>query len=134
MPIRSLSRRRRTQPTNAELEILRVLWQRGSCTVREVHQLLDRSTPVGYTTVLKLLQIMTEKGLVTRDASTRSHRYAAATAQDAAQRRMIVDLAERAFGGSTVLLVLYALSTTPATTQGLANVRQLLDRIVGGTQ
>ena len=133
MPIRSVSRRSRTQPTNAELEILRVLWQRGSSTVREVHQSLERATPVTYTTVLKLLQIMTEKGLVTRDASTRSHRYAAATAQDAAQRRMILDLAERAFGGSTLLLVLYALSTTPATAQGLDNVRRLLDKIVGGT-
>ena len=133
MPIRSVSRRSRTQPTNAELEILRVLWQRGSSTVREVHQSLERATPVAYTTVLKLLQIMTEKGLVTRDASTRSHRYAAATAQDAAQRRMILDLAERAFGGSTLLLVLYALSTTPATAQGLDNVRRLLDKIVGGT-
>ena len=133
MPIRSVSRRSRTQPTKAELEILRVLWQRGSSTVREVHQSLERATPVAYTTVLKLLQIMTEKGLVTRDASTRSHRYAAATAQDAAQRRMIRDLAERAFGGSTLLLVLYALSTTPATAQGLDNVRRLLDKIVGGT-
>jgi len=133
MPIRYVSRRSRTQPTNAELEILRVLWQRGSSTVREVHQSLERATPVAYTTVLKLLQIMTEKGLVTRDASTPSHRYAAATAQDAAQRRMILDLAERAFGGSTLLLVLYALSTTPATAQGLDNVRRLLDKIVGGT-
>jgi predicted transcriptional regulator len=133
MPIRSVSRRSRTQPTNAELEILRVLWHRGSSTVREVHQSLERATPVAYTTVLKLLQIMTEKGLVTRDASTRSHRYAAVTAQDAAQRRMILDLAERAFGGSTLLLVLYALSTTPATAQGLDNVRRLLDKIVGGT-
>ena len=133
MPIRSVSRRSRTQPTNAELEILRVLWQRGSSTVREVHQSLERATPVAYTTVLKLLQIMTEKGLVTRDASTRSHRYAAATAQDAAQRRMILELAERAFGGSTLLLELYALSTTPATAQGLDNVRRLLDKIVGGT-
>jgi len=120
-------------PTNAELEILRVLWQRGPCTVRDVHESLEHARPVGYTTVLKLLQIMTEKGLVTRDASTRSHRYAAATAQDAAQRRMILDLAERAFGGSTLLLVLYALSTTPATAQGLDNVRRLLDKIVGGT-
>src|SRR2546430_14695943 len=131
MPIRSVSRR--MEPTNGELEMLRVLWQRGSSTVREVHQSLERATPVAYTTVLKLLQIMTEKGLVTRDASTRSHRYAAATAQDAAQRRMILDLAERAFGGSTLLLVLYALSTTPATAQGLDNVRRLLDKIVGGT-
>src|SRR2546423_10831880 len=90
----------RRAPTNAELEILRVLWQRGPSTVRDVHESLDHTKAVGYTTVLKLLQIMVEKGLVRRDASARSHVYAAAASQDATQRRMVADLVGRVFGGS----------------------------------
>src|SRR5206468_6638814 len=95
MPIRSVSRRSRTQPTNAELEILRVLWQRGPSTVRHVHESVDHGKPVGYTTVLKLLQIMVEKGLVRRDASARSHVYAAVASQGATQRRLVRDLVRR---------------------------------------
>src|SRR5256885_15526882 len=86
-------------PTNAELDILRVLWQRGPSTVRDVHESLDHAKPVGYTTVLKLLQIMAEKGLARRDASARSHVYAAAASQDATQRRMVADLVRRAYRG-----------------------------------
>ncbi len=113
-------------PTNAELDILRVLWQRGPSTVRLVHESLDHAKPVGYTTVLKLLQIMTEKNLVTRDESTRSHIYAAAASQAATQRRMVADLVKRVFGGSTLGLVLHALSATPATTRELKQIRKLL--------
>src|SRR5947208_12119686 len=102
-------------PTNAELEILRVLWQRGPSTVRDVHESLDHARPVGYTTVLKLLQIMVEKGLVRRDASTRSHVYAAVASQGATQRRLVADLVRRVFGGSRLGLVLHALASTPAT-------------------
>src|SRR5947208_1790239 len=98
-------------PTNAELEILRVLWQHGPSTVRDVHESLDHARPVGYTTVLKLLQIMVEKGLVRRDASARSHVYAAVASQDATQRRMVADLVRRVFGGSTLGLVLHALES-----------------------
>jgi BlaI family penicillinase repressor len=119
-------------PTNAELEILRVLWQRGPSTVRTVHESLDHPKPVGYTTVLKLLQIMTDKNLVTRDASTRSHVYAAASSQAATQRRMVADLVKRAFGGSTLGLVLHALSATPATAPELDQIRRLLDEKNGG--
>lgn len=115
------------RPTTAELAILRALWQRGPSTVRGVHESLDRAEPVGYTTVLKLLQIMTEKGLVTRDVSARSHVYTAAASKTITQRRMVSDLAERAFGGSTLGLVLHALSTTPATARELDQVRKLLD-------
>src|SRR2546430_6908969 len=89
-------------PTNAELEILRVLWQRGPSTVRHVHESVDHVKPVGYTTVLKLLQIMVEKGLVRRDASARSHVYAAVASQGATQRRLVRDLVRRVFGGSTL--------------------------------
>jgi len=119
-------------PTNAELEILRVLWQRGPSTVRDVHESLDHARPVGYTTVLKLLQIMVEKGLVRRDASARSHVYAAVASQDATQRRMVADLVRRVFGGSTLGLVLHALESTRATAPELDLIRRLLDEKKGG--
>ena len=120
------------QPTPAELELLRVLWTNGSMTVRDVHASLDRG--VGYTTVLKLLQIMTDKGLVTRDASTRSHVYAAAVSEDVTKRRLLTDLLDRAFGGSRLDLVLQALSTTPATADELRQIRALLDTLPGETR
>lgn len=115
------------RPTNAEHAILRVLWQRGPSTVRDVHDSLNHAKPVGYTTVLKLLQIMTEKGLVTRDESARSHVYAATASEDTTRRRMVLDLAKRAFGGSTLRLVLHALTATPATAPELDEIRKLLD-------
>ena len=115
------------RPTNAELQILHVLWQRGPSTVRAVHGSLGHAKAVGYTTVLKMLQIMTDKGLVTRDASARPHVYRAAGSQAATLRRLVSDLVERAFGGSTVGLWLHALSGTPATSQELDQIRKLLD-------
>jgi len=119
-------------PTNAELEILRVLWQRGASTVRDVHESLDHARPVGYTTVLKLLQIMVEKGLVRRDASARSHVYTAVASQGATQRRLVADLVQRVFGGSTLGLVLHALESTPATGPQREQIRRLLDEKKGG--
>ena len=119
-------------PTNGELEVLRVLWQRGASTVRDVHESLDHARPVGYTTVLKLLQIMVEKRLVRRNASARSHVYAAVASRGATQRRMVADLVRRVFGGSTLGLVLHALSATPATTRELEQIRRLLDEKNGG--
>jgi predicted transcriptional regulator len=116
------------RPTTAELEILRVLWQRGPRTVREVHESLRRRDRIGYTTVLKLLQIMTEKGLVTRDVSARTHVYAAAASQSTTQRRLVADLTERVFGGSTLGLVLHALSTSAASPEELDQIRKLLDQ------
>ena len=119
-------------PTNAELEILRVLWQRGPSTVRHVHESLDHARSVGYTTVLKLLQIMVEKGLVRLDASARSHVYTAVASQGATQRRLVRDLVRRVFGGSTLGLVLHALESTPATGPELEQIRRLLDEKNGG--
>ena len=87
-------------PTEAELTLLQVLWKRGPSTVREVHQGLARSNEVGYTTVLKLLQIMTEKRLVTRDTSQRAHVYEAVVGEESVQRHMVHDLLDQAFGGS----------------------------------
>ena len=119
-------------PTNAELEILRVLWQRGASTVRDVHDSLDHARPVGYTTVLKLLQIMVEKGLVRRDASARSHVYTAVASQEATRRRLVADLVRRVFGGSTLGLVLHALQSAAATAPELDQIRRLLDEKKGG--
>ena len=89
-----MAKREFPRPTDAELAILRVLWQEGPATVREVRDILERSQPTGYTTVLKLLQIMTEKGLVLRDLSERSHRYRASRSQDKTQRQLVGDLLE----------------------------------------
>jgi predicted transcriptional regulator len=124
------------RPTNAELAILRVLWQHGPSTVRAVHTALREggAEPVGYTTVLKLLQIMTEKGLVTRDVSARTHVYAAAASEATTRGRLVSDLIDRAFGGSSLALVLQALSTTPASPAELAQIRQLLDELKGDTR
>jgi len=127
-----MAKREPPRPTNAELEILRVLWQRGRSTVREIHESLRRAEPVGYTTILKLLQIMPENRLVTRDASARGRVYAAATSQATMLRRMISDLARRAFGGYTVSLVLHALATSPAPSRELDRIRSLLDEKKGG--
>ena len=120
------------RPTDAELAILRVLWQRGPSTVREVHQALSASQASGYTTVLKLLQIMTEKGLVVRDESERAHVYAAALSERRTQRQLLGDLVDRAFGGSSAKLVLHALSERAASTQELRDIRALLDQLEKG--
>lgn len=119
------------RPTDAELAILRVLWERGSSTVREVHDALSRSQDTGYTTVLKLLQIMTEKGLVVRDESQRAHVYSSRLGEQRTQRQLIGDLMDRAFGGSPTKLVLQALSTTKASAEELRAIRRMLDELEG---
>ena len=120
----------RRKPTDAELGILRVLWERGPSTVRQVAEFLGREA--GYTTVLKLLQIMTEKKLVVRDEAARTHVYAAAYSEDQTQRQLVSDLLDRAFGGSAGKLVLQALAANRATPEELAEIRKLLDRKRGG--
>ena len=122
-----MSRRSTSRPTDAELEILRVLWRRGTLSVREVHDELNLVRPTGYTTALKLLQIMTEKGLVRRDESGRAHLYQAVESQEGTQGRLVRDLAERAFGGSRTELVQRALSATPATADELATIRRMIE-------
>ncbi|MGE5246046.1 MAG: BlaI/MecI/CopY family transcriptional regulator [Betaproteobacteria bacterium] len=115
----------RRKPTDAELAILRVLWARGPSTVRQVAEALGKDT--GYTTALKLLQIMTEKRLVRRNESARTHVYEAAVSEDLTQRQLVTDLLDRAFGGSAAKLVLQALSTSPASPEELAAIKKLLD-------
>ena len=120
------------RPTDAELAILNVLWAQGACTVRDVHQRLSQERDMGYTTVLKLMQIMFDKGLVTRDDSQRSHVYKARQKEQTTQRMLVTDLLARAFGGSTEKLVMQALSAKKASKDELAEIRRLLDELEGG--
>lgn len=121
-------------PTDAELAILAVLWQRGACTVREVHESLSDTRETGYTTVLKLMQIMAEKGLVRRDERQRAHVYEARLAQEQTQRQLVGDLLERAFDGSAMNLVMQALHTKKASAAELSQIRNLLDEFERGAR
>lgn len=114
------------RPTDSELEILQVIWRRGPSTVREIHEELSAADNVGYTTILKFLQIMTEKGLVTRDESQRAHVYSAAASQQTTQRQLIRHLLERAFGGSASQLVMQALSTKRTSQEELGQIKEVL--------
>ncbi|NVB36746.1 BlaI/MecI/CopY family transcriptional regulator [Pseudenhygromyxa sp. WMMC2535] len=116
-----------TPPTPAEQEILEVLWRRGPSTVREVHGDLQGRRGTGYTTILKLMQIMVGKQLLTRDESSRSHVYAPAVAREAIQGKALGELVERVFRGSTSALVMRALSSRKASAEELAEIRALLD-------
>ena len=115
------------KPTDAELNILQVLWKTGAATVKQVQQKLGGDT--GYTTVLKFLQIMTEKGLVRRDESERAHVYRATLSEDETQRQLVSGLLRRAFGGSTSRLVLQALASKKTSANDLAEIRRLIDKL-----
>jgi BlaI family penicillinase repressor len=114
-------------PSNAELEILSVLWREGPQTVRQIHSLLDRRRTIGYTTTLKTLQLMTEKGLVSRDESERSHIYRAAVPERAVKKRLVAELLDRAFDGSAAGLVMHALSAKKASPEEREKIRKLLE-------
>ena len=116
------------RPTDAELDILNVLWREGPSTVRQVHDEL-KGKDIGYTTVLKLMQIMVEKGLLRRDTSQRSHVYRAAVARHVTQRQLAGDLMRRAFSGSAHELVMSALSAKPASADELQQLRELLQQL-----
>jgi BlaI family penicillinase repressor len=124
-----MKRRRMPKPTEAELSILRVLWDRGQATVREVHDALQGDRAVGYTTVLKLLQIMAEKDLVVRDERQRSHVYRSAIGESATQTQLIGDLLDRAFAGSAKKLVMHALAAKPASAAELREIRKIIDEM-----
>jgi predicted transcriptional regulator len=117
------------KPTDAELAILRVLWEQGPSTVRLVWEQLNPKQETGYTNVLKMMQIMCEKGLVTRDESDRSHVYRAARSQEQTQRQVVGHLLERLFSGSAPKLVMQALATKRATPAELTEIRRLLDEM-----
>ncbi len=120
------------RPTEAELNILRVLWTEGPLSVRDIQHSLEAAKPTGYTTVLKTIQIMTEKGLVERDEKQRPQIYRARYSREHTQRQLLGDLLDRAFGGSVKALVLQALSTKKSTAEELAAIEKLLDRFEGG--
>jgi predicted transcriptional regulator len=126
--------RKPPKPTDAELGILRVLWSRGPSTVRQVHDALNEVRPAGYTTALKLLQIMADKGLVARDETDRTHVYSANVGESETQRQLLDDLMTRAFRGSAMTLVMQALSGAKATPDELARIRKLLDEHEGGSR
>ncbi len=126
-----MARKNAVRPTGAELEILGVLWARGPSTVREVRDRLARGRDLGYTTVLKLLQIMAEKNLVLRDESERAHVYAARIPAEQTQRQLLGDLLERAFGGSAALLVQQALSSRKTSAEEISRIRAYLDVLEG---
>jgi len=114
------------KPTDAELAILRVLWERGPSTVRQVYDVLSEQRDFAYTTTLKLLQLMTEKGITVRHEEGRVHLYQAGFAQEDTQQRLVADLLDRAFGGSSAKLVVQALAAKPASPEELRQIRQLL--------
>jgi BlaI family transcriptional regulator, penicillinase repressor len=120
----------RRKPTNAELAILRVLWARGPSTVREVAEAMGREG--AYTTILKLLQIMTDKGLVRRDESARTHVYKATASEDQTKRQLVADLVDKVFEGSSAKLVLQALSARAASPEEIDEIKKLLDSHRGG--
>lgn len=119
--------RSQPRPTDAELAILGVLWARGPSTVREVHEVLADTRDTGYTTTLKLMQIMAEKGLVKRNETARTHVYSAVAGEEQTQQQLVKDLVDRAFGGSAAQLVLRALSAEGATDAEVKEIRKLID-------
>lgn len=121
-------------PSNAELEILRLLWRDGPKTVRDVHDTLKRDRDVGYTTVLKTMQVMAEKKLVSRNESERSHVYTAAVEEKSVKRRLVSDLLDKAFDGSAAQLVMQALSDKRASPEDLKKIRKLLNESARRTE
>ena len=118
-------------PTEAELEILQILWEDGPSTVRHVHQAISGRRNTGYTTVLKLLQIMSEKGLVRRDESHRAHVYSVEMTMEQTQQTLLSHLMDKVFGNSMSSLVMRALSTKGTSREELAKIRELLDEMEG---
>ena len=122
------------RPTESELAILRVLWENGPRSVRDIQKIMNETKETGYTTVLKLLQIMTDKGLVERDETVRPQIYRPRYSQIQTQRQLLRDLTQRAFGGSIKALVLQALATKKSSPEELEAIEKLLDRIEGGAK
>ena len=122
------------KPTDAELSILRVLWDLGPSTVRQVHEALNAERRTGYTTALKFMQIMTEKCLVERDESQRSHIYHASVTEEQTQQQLVGDLLTKAFDGAAGKLVMQALATKRASAEELADIRRVLEEMESGTR
>jgi predicted transcriptional regulator len=115
------------RPTEGELELLRILWDRGPSTVRDLHREINETRPLGYTSVLKLLQIMTEKGLVEREESGKAHIYHPAATQNETQDQLVRDISQRLFAGSAAQLAMHALALEPVNDQELEALRNLIE-------
>jgi len=126
-----MARRKSSQPTDRELTILRILWDNGPCTVRDVNEAMNQDENTGYTTTLKLMQIMAEKGLVLRDDSQFKHIYWPALTEEKAQNQLVGDLLDRAFSGSAEKLVMRALSAKKVSAKELASIRKMIDEFEG---
>ena len=114
------------KPTEVELELLRVLWDKGEATVRELYEVVSEQRPLGYTSVLKMLQIMTEKGLVERTEAGKAHVYRAAASQEETQSQLLRDLSERLFSGSAAQLAMHALAMEPASAEEIEEIRRII--------
>jgi len=126
-----MARRKTPRPTDRELTILRILWDKGPSTVRQVNEAMNEDGSTGYTTTLKLMQIMVEKGLVLRDASQFKHVYRPALTEEKAQKQLVGDLLDRAFSGSAEKLVMRALSARKVSAKELASIKKMLDEFEG---
>ena len=126
-----MARRKSSRPTDRELTILRILWDKGPSTVRDVNEAMNEDQNTGYTTTLKLMQIMAEKGLVLRDESQFKHVYRPALNEEKAQKQLVGDLLERAFSGSAEKLVMRALSAKKVSAKELASIRKMLAEFKG---
>jgi len=124
-----MSRPRSNKPTDAELSILKVLWEKGPSTVRDVQEALNVTRKTGYTTALKLLQIMADKGLVDRDETSRAHVYRPSSSETETQQQIVGDLLDRVFGGSAAKLVLHSLSSQQATPEDIQQIREMLAKM-----
>ncbi|MEL7003378.1 MAG: BlaI/MecI/CopY family transcriptional regulator [Bacteroidota bacterium] len=120
------------KPTERELEILQVLWKKGTCTVREVYEELSQDKEVGYTTVLKFMQIMHDKGLVSREKEGKTHFYRSEITQDKTQNQLIDQLLHSAFGGSAMKLVMQALGNQNSSKEELDEIKKYIDKLQGG--
>lgn len=124
-----MSTLKQVKPTESELEILQILWDKEEATVREVHEELSKTKESGYTTTLKLMQIMFEKGIVTRDDSSKTHRYKANISRDSTQKQLVGKMVDALFGGSTTQLVMQALGNNAASKEELDEIQKLLDNL-----
>lgn len=126
-----MTRRKQSGPTEREIEILKILWQRGPSTVREVNEVMNARQETGYTTTLKLMQIMVNKGLLSRDDSQFKHLFEAAVSEESTQKKLVGNLLDRVFSGSTEKLVMRALSAKKVSKKDLGKIRDLIDRMEG---
>jgi BlaI family penicillinase repressor len=124
-----MSNPKQNKPTESELEILGILWDKGTSTVREVHEILEKTKDAGYTTTLKLMQIMHEKNLLTRDTSSKTHIYEAAISQESTQQQLLNKMIDTVFNGSASQLVLQALGNHHSSKEELEKIKQYLNEI-----